>query len=316
MNMLKRYFHRLTLSGLLGTALAVGTAVADEQDYASGTSLNNANPNDGFYAALTLGMGIRETNFIGSDGQAGSEIQRIQNYDDFITLDLELRYQYKGFFIELPGPTQEAIDGQYAGNAIGYNFFNSRHWSVDVYALEASGAASRKFTNPDRQFTDTRDADFRLGVRATGYFDQYFTQLILAPYSFDDDIGGVDASASVRRDWQIKNLNLYASLGFRYRSSEILNHYYGVSDVLSEQIADLVAGQGNSDISTEFFQPYHAGGGLNIGAVAGFEYPLSERFVVGGYLAAEKTPDSIKDSPLVAGDSVSTSAVLTISYVF
>ncbi|XOV80779.1 MAG: MipA/OmpV family protein [Aestuariibacter sp.] len=276
------------------------------------------NPNDGFYAALTLGVGVREANFVGSDGQAGSEITRKQTYEDFIALNLELRYQYKGFFVELPGPTQDAIDGQYAGNALGYNFYNSRHWTIDFYALEASGAASRKFTSfeESRNFSEVRRSDYRLGLRASGYFDNYLMQFIFAPYSFRDEIGGVDASASFRHDWQVKNLNLYASLGFRYRSSEILDHYYGVSTELSDQIADLVEGQGNADISTRFFQPYTPGDGFNIGAIAGFEYPVSQSWVVGGFVAAEKTPNSIKDSPLVAGDSVSTSAVLTISYVF
>lgn len=299
----KRSFKK-ALAALILTTIGLNTqaqeAGVEEEQYEE----------NGIFAALSFGGGFAKQSGINGNLDVN------ENYNDYLFLNLELRAQWNGFFVEFPGRSQEQIDGQFSGNALGYNFYNSQNWSYDIYAAKSSDAIHYKFSNPEEALEFERVSDFRLGIRATGYFDDLYTQFIIAPHSFRSEIGGIEASASVRQNWQYRNLNIYNSVGLKYRSADILDHYYGVDEALSAEFADLVAEDPNVDNLVDYFSPYEAGGGFSVHGEVGFEYPLSENLVFGGFFQYVIASDEAKNSPLFIGDRVGNSFGLSLTYVF
>ena len=265
---------------------------------------------DSLFAAVTLGGGFYQQQSLSSNLEVG------ERYEDYLFLNIEFFAQWKGFFVELPGRSQEKVDGQYSGNAIGYNLYNSKHWSYDFYAVRSSGGITRRYANTEETLNIDRVSDYRLGFRATGYYDNLLAQFIITPYSLRDEIGGVEASASIRQNWQYRNWNFYNSIGLKYRSSSIQDYYYGVDDPLSTQFAELVADDPNADNIASFFSPYEADAGVGIHGEVGFEYPISEHLVFGGFFQYAVAPEQVKDSPLFIGDKFGHSFGLSLTYVF
>jgi hypothetical protein len=252
------------------------------------------------FFAIGLAAGVRETNFVNSD------FERVNKTGNFAGYAIEIQLRWNGLFLETPGLSQENVDALFSGPAIGYNFYNSKHWAFDIYAVTAFEPAEYQF----RSVILERERNYRLGLRATGYYSDYLAQFIATPVSFEDDIGGFNASFSLRRTWLVKNWNIYASLGVSYQSDEIVNHYWGVSETEAAQIADAL----NSE-NTPFTQ-YQADGGMFTVGEIGFEYPVSESFVVGGFISAVRRPNAVVNSPLtVAGRNVS-NAGFSLTYVF
>jgi len=292
---------------LLAIALCCGAIASPAlaQDSQPDTDTDN-----GIFAAISFGGGFAKTS--GIDGNLNVS----ESYDDFLFLNLEFRAQWHGLFIELPGRSQQQIDGQFSGASLGYNFYNTPNWSYDIYAVHASQANQYSASSPERTLTFNRTSDYRLGVRASGYFEDMFTQFIITPYSFRDEIGGVEASASIRKDWQYRNWNIYNSIGVRYRSESIMDHYYGIDERLANLLSYVVRDDPNFDDLTEYFSPYQADGGISVHGEVGFEYPISEHMVFGGFFQYVVAPDSAKDSPLFVGDRIGNSFGLSITYVF
>lgn len=261
------------------------------------------------FTALSIGGGISETNRV--DGN----FERTNNYDDFGFFSLEAQVNWNGFFLDLPGRSQEKVEGQFAGNGIGYNFYNSENWALDLYYFQASNNALFTFTNTSGRIELDRVSDVRLAIRATGYYRDYLTQFIVAPLSSRDEIKGFDASASVRRNFQLRNWNLYASLGIRYQSSEIHNYYYGISEDESARLKAFT----NVDIDfpeRNLLAPYDASSGTTVVGEIGFEYPITEDWVAGGFYVFQRLPDSVVDSPIQVDDNYVSAVGLSLTYVF
>lgn len=263
-----------------------------------------------FYAAVSIVAGAQERIHIDPD------LSSTQYMDEFWGINLDLRAQYHGFFIELPGNSQETEDGQYAGPAIGYNFYNSRHWAWDVYFANTAQEVEYRLNGPLQAYHIKRESDERAGLRLSGYFDQMLTQLTLMPNSFSDGISGLEATASARYDWQIRNVNVYIAGGVRYRSSEVWTHFYGLTEADSEQISLVAEGFEQAQRIRDYFVPYQAGSGMALSARVGFEYPLNQRWVVGGFVNVERLPSGAANSPFRDGDNVNVTSLFSLTYVF
>lgn len=275
-------------------------------------SLANEEENEGdfqWFSALSLVGGYVEgrsfLNGVGDDP-----------YEDFLDLNWELHLEYKGFFYEQPGLAQERIDGQFSGHAGGYRYYIDDSWNLDFLITAATDELQSTFVSPEDRIVESRRRDRRAGFRLTGVLDNYFVQAMWTPHSLRSNIGGNELSLSVRRDWQIKNLNFYASVGARYRSSEIMQYYYGISDDLSQDLIELVQPEINPDIDAEILAPSQVGGGAIISTRVGFEYPLSENWVMGGVATYQRFPSAMSDSIFIGFDDSQSVFALSLTYVF
>ena len=260
----------------------------------------NSNPLDGGY--LSIGFGVRM-------------LDEPNNYGSFLDLDVGAgiwingRYQWKGAFIEIPGGTNN-IEPLYA---FGYNFLNTKRWSLDLYAAKTHADIIRlDFTGryvvvdgelvwvPNDSSID-RDGSLRVGIRSVGWFENSSVQILFAPISSNDDYDdGIYGSFWYSRNWQQGNWNFYFNIGAQYNSEEILDYYYGVND---EDLFDR-------------YDPYQAKEGVNFSSQVGVSYPLTKNWVLESYLRHTKLSSSITDSPLITGGNTVTESGLYISYVF
>lgn len=206
--------------------------------------------------------------------------------DDEFQLYASGRYQYEGLFVELTHGANELNQGL----NFGYNLFNYDNWSFDLASIQAHGdtgfdvATQFSKDGPIERISIFRDDSFMLGFRATGGFDDSNVQFTVAPYSFNDDYDdGVFASLWLNRSWQVRNWEVHAALGIKYRSSGILNHYYGISP---EQ-------------AIELFPVYSAGSGVDYTGQLGFSYPLTQNWLFEGYYRYTGLSSSISDSPMM-----------------
>ncbi|MDT0596045.1 MipA/OmpV family protein [Glaciecola petra] len=264
---------------------------------------NQSHGFDSFFAVSAI-AGVSETNLI------GDSFERIDDTDIFLEFDIELQARWNGFFVESPGRSQENINGLFSGVAVGYNFYNTEHWALDLYVVEAFQGGEYFFNSNTDSLIIEKDSNSRVGARATGYFSDYLIQFIASPISLQDEIKGFSASASLRRTWQIKNWNVYATVGAFYQSDEIADYYYGISESESAQIKQLF------NDNNAPYDPYTADGGVLIVGEVGFEYPVSENIVFGGFFSGVQRPSGISDSPLSAEGSSILTAGLSLTYVF
>lgn len=272
---------------------------------------------ESFFAISLIG-GVTESNLLDQD------FNRIDVSQEFLDINVEIQLRWRGLFYENPGNSQESVDGLFSGDAIGYNVYNSRNWGLDIYAVNAYGdhefffGAFHEKVNQDTgeatgevvRTTLNRDRNHRLGLRATGYFSDYLAQIIVTPFSFESEIGGLNLSASLRRTWLYKNWNFYGTVGLNYQSSDILDYYWGLTEAEVQQINEVLRNPASP------YEAYDAGGGLFAVAQAGFEYPISENLVFGGYVTTVARPDAIKESPLSVEGRFLNTAGLSVTYVF
>ena len=274
---------------------------------------SNAEEKEGdfqWFASLSYVTGVYESIHMDHN------LNQVETKNSLRGFSLELRAQYKNFFLEVPGRGLGDKDGLYTGPGFGYNFFNTDNWAFDAYFSQESSFDKWVFSSPELRYEIPKESDLRFGLRATGYFDKFLTQVILTPASTRDEIGGVALSASIRRDWQIRNFNLYTSIGAKYRSSDILNYYYGITEQEALKIAEVTSYWDNAQQLAEFYGPTKIDAGTSINFQLGFEYPLTQNWVLGGFYSAVKFADSVKNSPFRAGDATSVMAGLSITYVF
>lgn len=251
--------------------------------------------------------------------------QRDVTRDTYFEGNLEVQLRWNGLFYENPGRSQESIDGLFAGDAIGYNFYNNKYWSLDLYAVNAFPATEGGFERGrairdeetgeiiDIEITTLelkRRDDYRFGLRATGYYEDYLAQFIVTPVSFRSEIGGFNASASLRRTWLAKNWNVYATVGLNYQSAEIIDHFFGIPESEAAEIAAFL------ETTESPFQAYKASDGIYGVGEIGFEYPLSEHFVFGGFVTSIMRPDAVEESPLAISGRFFTTAGLSLTWVF
>lgn len=270
------------------------------------------------FFGISLVAGVTETNLVDQN------FQRVDETRNYLEGNIEIQLRWNGFFYENPGHSQENVDGLFSGDAIGYNFYNSKHWAYDIYVVNAFGEGEYHFDNVETVINGEtgestnnhvrlllpRKANDRLGLRATGYYDDYLAQFIVTPVSFQSEIKGVNASASLRRTWLYKNWNFFGTVGFNYHSKEIIDYYWGLSEDESTQIEDLLKNQNTP------FKPYEGSGGFFAVGQLGFEYPVTENVVFGGFVTAIRRPNAVTDSTLSFEGRVVSTAGVSLTWVF
>ncbi len=235
-----------------------------------------------------------------------SETSPYHTEEDETTISLEGRYQWEnGLFVELPGVSNKLSPGI----SYGYNFYNLDNWNFDLIGIRSHGDINYNEVISNQSIEVKRKKSVRVGVRATGSYGSNTVQFIVTPYSNNNEYDdGLYASLWLAKEWQISNWNVYASAGIQYRSKEILDYYYGISE----------------DIATDNTPVYQAGDGINTTLQFGFDYPISENWVFESSVRYTKLSDSISDSPIISNvvefdntrsDDITEVAVL-ISYVF
>lgn len=233
--------------------------------------IKNFNKRDGFYLAYSV---------VSSSGDDLYSL--LPNNESELDDHFSYRIQIVGLFVESPGLNSRRIHGLYASNAWGVNFYNGDNWSLDIYKQfnteKVEGVAE----------IQTRNLNRRAGVRATGYFDNSQLQFIYSPYAEDTgNNSGIEASLSYTHYWQIRNLNIYGSLGAQYQSEQVVDFYQ------PNQVADQDR--------------------VNTAAELGFEYALNKDWVLGGFASYSELPSNVS----TIEDSVTGSrAGLSITFVF
>lgn len=262
--------------------------MAEETDYDNDT---NSSQSGGFFK---LGIGYR------------FETTPYREETNGIGVYIETGYQWEnGLFIEAPGVTNKLSPGL----TFGYNFYNTEHWSFDLIAQDSHGEINFYYNDDVSELKLERDSSHRGGLRATGTYDQNIIQFNITPFSDNDEYDdGLHASLWLAKHWQVKNWSIHASAGLEYRSEEILDYYYGVSE--ESAIGPVSA--------------YTASSGVNTTYQVGADYPIAENWMFESYVRYTDLADSINNSPILQlavdidktrSDNI-TEAGFFINYVF
>lgn len=268
-------------SGLIVCVLLIGAMPLAAQDSNTGTTEEKESADNRAGGHLSLGFGYRT--YQGP----------FRNEENEFSFTFDGRYQLKnGIFIEGSSDGSGSGLGNESGNsvALGYNFYNTQKWDLDVLVAPTHGEFEYDVTVNDQTLRAKRSQTFMLGLRSTGYYGDNILQFTLMPVSLNDDIdNGVYASAWLSRHWQLRNWNFNASAGLRYHSEEILNSYWGfpLDDVLP------------ADFPIDSLPTYRAGDGVSAQVQLGASYPISKNWVVDGFLRYTDISDSILDNPVI-----------------
>ncbi|MBW8184005.1 MipA/OmpV family protein [Shewanella nanhaiensis] len=209
-------------------------------------------------------------------------------------------YQYKGLFVEMLHQSQDGIN-------LGYNFWNSENWSLDLLVANLQSSWARP-EGIDPKMLNEAGRDLYLmseesiyvgaGFRATRYWDDHyvFQYRIVSDYY---DGQGLQSSARLGKSWQVRNWNFHALASVEYASATLNNHLFGVS----------------SDEATTRFPEYHPDSSFHYGMEFGVAYPLSESLVFRAMYRFNVLSDEVTDSPFNQAGHVSFFNA-SISYVF
>ena len=241
-----------------------------------------ADTSDGGYLEIGGGLYYIESPIYGIPEDGQKEI--------LPAITINARYQYKGWFAEAFSESQNGL-------SLGYNAGNSRHWIIDLIGSiqhqELSEEESDKLEG-----LRSRHSDFMGGARLTGYHGNYVTQLQLL-HDISNTHHGYLVDVNAGRGWQIRNWNLHALLGARYRSEKIIDYYLGVRDYEA----------------SERFPAYTAEGGMFYTVETGVTYPLAQNWVFSSFMRYTRLPNKLTGSPLII-DNDAFEFLASINFVF
>ena len=106
-------------------------------------------------------------------------------------------------------------------------------------------------------------------------------------------------SLKLARHWQYRNWNFHGIVGATYRSQEIADYYYSI----------------DASEASEKYPEYEAPAGMSYVSELGATYPLSEKWVLRGFIRRIDLDKNANDSPLILDDR-SEMIATAISYVF
>lgn len=292
--MVMRYSARvffIVCSSLWCAGLALNTSAGDlSSDVRKGAS--GPDTGNGGYIEVGLGLTNYTEPMVGvPEGNKKGEVHT----EGFV--DVNARYQYNGWFVELFSQSLEQF-------TMGYNFYNGSNaykndgnWAIDWVALAEHDEMSAEETN-DYRGLHTRRGDFMSGPRATAYYGKYIVQLHALTDISATHYGEL-YSIKLARYWQHRNWNFHGIIGATYRSQEITDYYFSV----------------DADEASAKYPEFQAPGGMSYVAELGATYPLSEKWVFRGFIRHIGMEADIAASPLILddhGDMIATA----ISYVF
>lgn len=258
-----------TISAFLIVLITTPTAsysFSEESQYAEKQQTENSR--DGYY--LSIGAGY-----------VNLESPITEKKDGFRGV-FSGRYQWKGFFAEA------AIDASRDKNlpALGYNFYNTEHWSLDAIWAVTEVATLFKYSIDGEAKQIYAQAPRGVGVRAQGAWGNTFLQAIALPYyheEFRTDSAIEYASLWAGHRWQIKNWSLNGLIGAKYRSSGLLDYKFGVT----ESEADA------------FVSAYQPSSGIDYTAQIDLTYPVTKNMLFQMYSRHLHYSDEVLDSPMV-----------------
>jgi len=278
-------------SSLLFAAFAsrcvAGDLSSDVRKGASGPDTGN-----GGYIEVGLGLSSYTSPIVGvPEGNKKDEVHTEG------LLDVNARYQYHGWFVELFSQSLEQV-------TMGYNFYNGSNaynndgnWAIDWVALAEHDEMSAGETN-DYRGLHTRRGDFMSGPRATAYYGNYIVQLHALTDISRTHYGEL-YSLKLARHWQHRNWNFHGIVGATYRSQEITDYYFSI----------------DADEASAQYPEYEAPAGASYVAELGATYPISEKWVFRGFVRRIGMESEATESPLILDDHGETVSV-AISYVF
>ena len=209
-------------------------------------------------------------------------------------------YQYKGLFVEMVHQSQDGIN-------LGFNFWNSENWSLDILAANLKTSWARPEGVDPAMLSEAGRNNYLMseeslyigaGFRATRYWDDHyvFQYRIVSDY-FDGQ--GIQSSARLGKSWQVRNWNFHALASVEYSSSTLNQYLFGVTD----------------EEATELFPAYKPGNSFSYGLELGVAYPISENLVFRAMYRMNVLSDEVTDSPFNESGYVSFFNA-SISYVF
>jgi MipA family protein len=280
----------LLLHSVVACALAApvfaGDLSSDVRKGAAGPDTGN-----GGYFEVGLGLASYTSPLVGApEGNAKGDV----HLEGFV--DINARYQYNGWFVELFSQSLEQF-------TMGYNFYNgsndytSGNWALDWVALAEHGEMSDDVSK-DYRGLKTRREDFMSGPRVTAYLGNCIVQFHALTDISSTHYGEL-YSLKLARHWQYRNWNFHAIVGGTYRSQEITDYYFSIA----------------ADEASERFSEYRAPAGMAYAFELGATYPISERWVFRGFIRRIDLASSASKSPLILdnhGEMIATA----ISYVF
>jgi|GEM_PF-644798 len=270
---------------LFSVALLIPSVWAGDLSTDVRKGADNPHAGDGNYVELGMTLNAENSPFYGiPEGATKGETK----YN--VSLDLNVHWQYKGWFMEGFSQSLESF-------TLGYNFADGDHWSLDAVALEQHPELSAKVSS-DLKGIKTRKGDYMFGVRATGYIDNYILQLH-ALTDISDVHNGQVLSIKMAQHWQYKNWNFHAIAGVSYRSERVANYYYSVQP----------------EDANEKFPEFEANAGFTQTAEFGATYPISQKWVLRSLIRFVELDHQWVGSPLIVSGHGSLT-MMSLSYVF
>jgi len=264
---MKQIFAIALASWLLSTNVEAGDIALEVQQ---------KRPNEsGSFAEVGIVLQTAQLPLLLFNDQEPDDLGKTENS---LNINLQGRFEYKRFFAE-------AIEGSFSDLTLGFNIKNTQDYNLDLIATSNFPRFSRN-NHAGFETVKTRKEDISVGFRSSFYNDDnsVFQYELVADASGAH--GGIMAAANYGKQYQYKNWNLHSLLGIRYFSSDVIDHYFGITE----------------EESTQSLQTYRGKSGFMPTVLLGAALPVSENWVFRTDFEYSYLPDSVTDSPFADGN--------------
>lgn len=201
---------------------------------------------------------------------------------DGLKVVIDGHYQWKGLFVEF------ANDPSRDKNlpAIGYNFYSTDHWNLDLIAAAATVDSEFIYEVDGQVKQISGEATRGVGLRAQGTWGNSIVQMVALPYFHQEFRSNsiVDyASLWVGHRWQVKNWSVNGLLGAVYKSSGLLDHHFGVTESEADEI----------------LWAYEPSSGIDYTAHIDLSYPVSKNILFQIYARHTQYSDATLNSSII-----------------
>lgn len=192
------------------------------------------------------------------------------------------RYQRNGFFVELANGSS----GTSNLPTLGYNFYGTEHWNLDLlYAItDGTGEFSYEMDGKTHEMSTLPISG--VGFRALGSWGNTTLQLVgLNSFNseFRSDTAVDYAALWLGHRWQIKNWSLNGLVGAKYRSSDLMNYSFGVTEREADKIVSA----------------YETSSGVDYTAQIDLTYPIRKNVLFQIYATHTQFSDEMLHSPII-----------------
>lgn len=269
--------HRKISTFLLASILTscAGHSLAEDIESDDKPKQDSSDNRDGYRLSLGLGHMNSESPMYDDEGRDG------------MRLVIDARYQWKGLFAEL---AFNGVSGEKNLTSIGYNFYSTDHWNLDVIAAAVTGRSEFNYIYDGQVKHIAGEPTKGVGFRAQGSWGNSIVQMVALPYIYDGeekDFGSDSAvdyvSLWVGHRWQVKNWSVNGLLGAVYKSSGLLDHQFGVTGNEADGIV----------------WAYEPSSGIDYMAHIDLSYPVSKNILFQVFSRYTLYSDAAMDSPLI-----------------